>query len=134
MQHIQAGRICQARESNRLPEEEAERRNMMERKAVFVGQVVLAGGLAVGLAACAPSPGLIEMNPPRPVMRMMGMGDMADALGNVNELLPMPAHQREQLVAKAEAESLARGKELFHDTTLGNSGLACASQRNERSL
>lgn len=99
----------------------------MERKAVFRGQVVLLGGLAVGLAACTPSPRLVEMSPPTPVMRMMGMGDMADALGNVNELIPMPAHRRDQLVAKAEAKSLGRGKELFHDAKLGNSGLACAS-------
>lgn len=85
------------------------------------------GALLAPLAACTPSPRMVEMNPPRFMMRMMGMSDMADALGNVNTLIPMPAHDREKLMARAQADSLKRGKEIFHDTTLGNSGLACAS-------
>jgi len=61
------------------------------------------------------------------MMRMMGMGDMADALGNVNELMPMPAHQRQAMMAKAQAEAISKGRELFNDESNGNSGLSCAS-------
>lgn len=95
----------------------------MERMVLRVGLMVF----SVGLAACTPSPGLVQMNPPPMMMRMMGMSDMANALTNVNELIPMPAHQRDALIAKTEAQTFERGKKIFHDKDLGNAGLACAS-------
>ncbi|MFQ5664843.1 MAG: hypothetical protein ACE5I7_00265 [Candidatus Binatia bacterium] len=99
----------------------------MKRGMHLGGAIILSGVFVISIAACTPSPRLVEMNPPTFMMRMMGMGDMADALGNVNELIPMAAHQRQALIAKTQAETLRRGNEIFHDKELGNSGLACAS-------
>ncbi|MDP3937441.1 MAG: hypothetical protein Q8R92_04810, partial [Deltaproteobacteria bacterium] len=82
---------------------------------VMIGTVVLAA------ATCTPTPGMVQRNPPGVMMRMMGMGDMANGLSNVNKLMPMPANERMAHMNKAETEALERGRVLFHDTKLGTS-------------
>lgn len=63
----------------------------------------------------------------RGMMRMMGMGDMANAVNNVDEYMPQGMEKIQTIAMQAQRDAVARGKDIFNDTDLGNSGLSCNS-------
>lgn len=63
----------------------------------------------------------------RGMMRMMGMGDMASALNNVDDLMPKGMSEIQKIAIAEQKKAVSHGEKIFNDPEIGNSGLSCNS-------